>query len=165
MSPWIRKSLEIAQKVLRRARERAGLVSGFSDLEMHLWMLADETRAEAYEQAIRGAVRAGDVVVDVGAGTGLLSLMACRAGASRVYAIEEARIVDLAVTIARENGFADRIVFLRGNSLKIEVPEKADVVVSETIGSFVFSENILAILDDARRRFMSGRSLTQSRRS
>lgn len=154
MHPWSIKVLKVAQKSLRRLKERAGLVSGFSDIEMHLWMLSDETRAAAFDRAIRQAVRKGDVVADVGAGTGLLSLMACRAGASRVYAIEEARVIDLAATLARENGCADRIVFLHGNSRRIDLPERADVVLSETIGTFVFSEEILSTLEDARLRFL-----------
>ena len=132
----------------------AGLVSGFSDIEMHLWMLRDDARAEAYEQALIRAIRPGDVVVDVGAGTGLLSMMACRAGAARVYALEETGIIDLARTIVRQNGYADRIVLMRGNSARIGLPERADVVVSETIGSMVFSEGILETLHDARERFL-----------
>ncbi len=154
MTPWSRKILEVAQKSLRRLKERLGLVSGFSDIEMHLWMLSDEARSAAFERAIEQAVHEGDVVADVGAGTGLLSMMACRAGAARVYAIEEAPIIDLAMTLARENGCAERIVFRRGNSRRIHLPERADVVLSETIGTFVFSEDILSTLVDARERFL-----------
>src|SRR5262245_18149455 len=110
---------------------------------MHLWMLRDEMRVEAYEQALIKAVKAGDVVADVGAGTGLLSMIACRAGAARVYAIEETWIIDLARTLIEANGYADRIILMRGNSARINLPSRVDVVVSETIGSFVFSEEIL----------------------
>jgi len=146
--------LESARKILRRAREKAGLVSGFSDIEMHLWMLSDAARGDAFDRALRRAITPGSVVCDVGAGTGLLSMMACRAGASKVYAIEETRVIDLAMALARENGYSERIVFLRGNSRAIELPERADVVVSETIGSFVFSEEIVSTLADARSRFL-----------
>jgi protein arginine N-methyltransferase 1 len=149
-----RSALAAALRLVRRLKEKAGLVTGFSDMEMHLWMLADDVRAEAFERAISRAVRPGDIVVDLGAGTGLLSLMACRAGAARVYAIEETPILDLAVSLARANGFADRIVPMRGDSRKISLPERADLVVSETIGAFVFSEDIVALLADARERFL-----------
>ena len=147
-------TVTLARKIFRRLREKAGLVSGFSDIEMHLWMLRDDARAEAFERALTKAIRPGDVVVDVGAGTCLLSMMACRAGAARVYAIEETGIIDLARTLVQQNGYGDRIVLLRGNSGRIRLPESADVVVSETIGSFVFSEAILETMEDARRRFL-----------
>ncbi|MBI3447376.1 MAG: 50S ribosomal protein L11 methyltransferase [Acidobacteria bacterium] len=130
------------------------LVPGFSDMEMHLWMLADDVRAEAFERAIARTVKPGDVVVDLGAGTGLLSLMACRAGAARVYAIERSPILDVARSIAKANGFEDRVVFMRGDSTALSLPERADVVVSETIGAFVFSEEILWSLVDARTRLL-----------
>ncbi len=159
MNPLLRSTLEIAQKTVRRLKEKAGLVSGFSDIEMHLWMLADETRGAAFERAIGSAIRGGEVVADVGAGTGLLSMMACRAGASRVYAVEEAPVIELAKALVRENGYEDRVVFLRGNSRKIDLPERADLVVSETIGTFVFSEDILPTLVDARERFLKSRGV------
>jgi protein arginine N-methyltransferase 1 len=154
MNPLLRRSLELAQKLVRRAKEKAGMVSGFSHLETHLWMLADRARTKALERAIGAAVRTGSIVVDVGAGTGLLSMLACRAGAAKVYAIEETEIIGLAKEIIRNNGYDDRVTFLQGNSKKIDLPERADVVVSETIGAFAFSEEILSTLVDARRRFL-----------
>lgn len=154
MNALLRSGLARAQKVYRRLKEKTGLASGFSDMEMHLWMLADGVRAEAFERAISRTVRPGDVVVDLGAGTGLLSLMACRAGASKVYAIEESPIPGLVESIAGANACSDRIVLVRGNSRKIALPERADVVVSETIGAFAFSEDILPSLVDARERLL-----------
>jgi len=154
MSPLLEDGLTALRRAARSLRRGLGHREPFSDLEMHLWMLADETRASAYEKAIGLAVREGDVVADVGAGTGLLSMMACRAGASRVYAIEETSVAVLARRIIDDNGMSDRIVLLEGNSRTLSLPEPADVVVSETIGSFVFSEGILGTLHDARSRFL-----------
>jgi protein arginine N-methyltransferase 1 len=154
MSPILEDGLAALRRAARSLRRGLGHREPFSDLEMHLWMLADGTRAEAYAKSIDLVVREGDVVVDVGAGTGLLSMMACRAGAARVYAIEETSVAALARLIIEDNGMSDRIVLLEGRSTSLSLPEPADVVVSETIGSFVFSEGILGTLHDARSRFL-----------
>lgn len=154
MNRLVAGSLAIARRVVRRLEGRAGSLAAFSDLERHLWMLADSVRNDAFEKAIARAVKPGMIVADVGTGTGLLAMMACRAGAARVYAIEEAAVITLAEKIVRANGLADRIVLIRGSSLRATLPEKVDVVLSETIGSFVFSEEILSTLVDARERFL-----------
>ncbi|MEK7866204.1 MAG: 50S ribosomal protein L11 methyltransferase [Planctomycetota bacterium] len=99
----------------------------------HLFLLQDEYRCRTYERAIRGTVRRGDVVVDVGAGTGILSLMAARAGAAKVYAIERDPIALLARDIVRANGLADRIQVIRADAADVRLPRKADVLVTETV--------------------------------
>ena len=154
MNRLVAGSLAIARSLARRLEGRAGSLAAFSDLERHLWMLADSVRNDAFAKAIGRAVKPGMIVADVGTGTGLLAMMACRAGAARVYAIEEAAVITLAEKIIRANGFAGRIVLIRGSSLKTELPERVDAVISETIGSFVFSEEILPTLVDARERFL-----------
>jgi protein arginine N-methyltransferase 1 len=80
--------------------------------------------------------------------------MACRAGAARVYAVEETSILDLARSLAAANGYGDRCIPVRAHSRRARLPERADVVLSETIGAFVFSEDILSSLADARERFL-----------
>jgi len=57
-------------------------------LLMHQMMLADRPRMTAYDRALAQAVEPGSVVVDVGAGTLALSMLALRHGAEHVYAIE-----------------------------------------------------------------------------
>ena len=95
--------------------------------------------------------------MDVGTGTGILAILCARAGARRVYAIECRPVVELAKQIAKENGFGDRIRFLRGDSRRISLPEKVDVVVSEIIGHTVLEENMLDTILDAKRRFLKQR--------
>jgi protein arginine N-methyltransferase 1 len=124
-------------------------------LAAHAIMLADGVRGTAYRDAIRAVVRPGDVVVDLGSGTGLLALFACQAGARRVYAIErDPSLVELAGAVARENGCADAITFVGGTSAAVEVSEPADVIVTETLGHFALEEQIVHALADARARWL-----------
>lgn len=84
----------------------------------HEKMLMDKIRCDAYKDAIQRTVKPGDVVVDLGAGTGLLSFFAVQAGARHVYAIEESGIADVAAELIEANGFRDRITLIRENSKK-----------------------------------------------
>ncbi len=123
-------------------------------LDYHLSMLHDVARMDAFRRAIDATVQPGDVVVDIGCGSGVLSFMACEAGAAKVYAIEGGPIIEVARELAVDNGFADRIEFLAGWSLEVGLPERADVLISETIGNAGFDEGIVAWTFDARRRLL-----------
>jgi type I protein arginine methyltransferase len=76
-------------------------------------MIADRVRMNSYHEALRRRVRPGDVVVDLGAGTGIFALLACRFGARRVYAIEPTDAILVAREIAAANGHAERIEFIQ----------------------------------------------------
>jgi protein arginine N-methyltransferase 1 len=117
-------------------------------------MLLDTARMDSYRRAIEASVRPGDVVVDIGCGTGVLSFMACEAGASRVYAIEGGPVIAAALELAIDNGFADRIEFLGGWSVDLGLPEPADVLITETIGNAGLDEGIIAWTCDARQRLL-----------
>jgi len=117
-------------------------------------MMADEVRLEAYRRAIDAVVREGDVVVDLGAGLGLLGFLALKAGAAKVYAIEKGDALGLARRVAADNGLSERVVFVDAHSLDAELPEPADVLLSETLGSFGFEENTLGFSIDARDRLL-----------
>lgn len=123
-------------------------------VDEHRQYLSDGPRLAAFREAIERVVKPGDVVVDLGAGTGILGLLACRAGAARVYAIDDGAMVQLAREICRANGFADRVVFVKGFSERVTLPERADVVVADQIGRFGFEAGILEYFADARERFL-----------
>ena len=130
-------------------------MSGFRNiLEYHRSMMMDEVRTESFRRAIFEKVRPGDVVVDIGTGTGILALFACQAGASKVYAIEEGDIIHLARKICSDNGFADQVVFLNKRSTEVDLPVQADVLITETIGNFGIDEGILSWVIDARKRLL-----------
>lgn len=117
-------------------------------------MMSDPVRMTAYEQAIARVVESGDLVVDLGAGLGILSLLAARAGAAKVYAIEKGDAAELARAVVRRAGLAERIEILEANSLDVELPVRADVLISETLGSFGLDENTLEFTIDARERLL-----------
>lgn len=126
--------------------------SSFATASSHLAMLADHARTVAYREAL--ATHAPNrVVVDIGCGSGVLSCFAARAGASQVYAIEETEIIEVAREIARRNGLADRISFIRGNSAGVDLPVRADVICAELLSDEPLAERIVATLSDAVRRF------------
>jgi protein arginine N-methyltransferase 1 len=117
-------------------------------------MIADSARFRAYADAIERAVRPGDVVVDLGCGPGIFALLACRAGAKRVYAIDTGEVIQFARQLAVANGFADRIEFLQGDSRQIELAERANVIVSDVRGALPLFAEALPSIEDARERFL-----------
>lgn len=123
-------------------------------INYHLSMLVDNVRTGSYEQAISRTVKTGDVVVDLGCGSGILSFLACRAGAKHVYAIESEDVIEMAKLVAGKNGLQDRVTFFNDVSFNVTLPEPADVIVTETMGTFGFEEGLLGSLTDARDRFL-----------
>jgi precorrin-6B methylase 2 len=123
-------------------------------LDEHRQLLADRKRVDALSRAIAAIVTAGNVVLDVASGTGILGLLACRAGASRVYCIEQSSIIEVARDLARANGFVDRMHFIKAHSSWAEVPESVDVIVCDQIGHFGFEAGIVEMIADVRSRFL-----------
>ena len=126
----------------------------YAELEVHRTMICDRVRTEAFERAINAVVRPGDVVLDVGAGSGILSLFAAQAGATRVYAVERTTVAVLAQDLAEANGFGEVIEVIQGDLMDIDLPEKVDVIVSEWLGGFGIDEGMLVPVIVARDRWL-----------
>ena len=126
----------------------------YAELEVHRTMLCDRVRTEAFRRAIDAVVRPGDIVLDVGAGTGILSVFAARAGAARVYAVERTTVAVLANELAAANGVADIVRAIQGDVMDVELPERVDVIVSEWLGGFGIDEGMLAPVIGARDRWL-----------
>jgi protein arginine N-methyltransferase 1 len=118
-------------------------------------MASDGVRMHAYATAIARTVKPGSVVVDIGAGTGIFSLLAARAGARRVHAVDLDPAIWVLPDLARENGVADRITIHHQSSLELSIPERADVIVSDLRGSIPLYEAHLESLRDARTRLLA----------
>ncbi|MEM9598672.1 MAG: 50S ribosomal protein L11 methyltransferase, partial [Acidobacteriota bacterium] len=144
--------------VLVRSDAALGDVQGardpYDDPAVHLAMLQDGVRTGAFLTAVEGIVRPGDVVLEVGTGTGILAVAAAKAGARRVYAVEASGVAEVARGVFEANGVADRITLLRDRSTAVELPERADVLITETLGDDPLGEGIVDIVRDARRRLL-----------
>ncbi len=126
----------------------------FDAAPVHIRMLNDRARTASFQQAIRETVTPDDVVVDVGTGTGVLAVTAALAGARHVYAIEGSRLGRLAQRNFDANGLSDRITLIEGRSTHLDLPERADVLVSEIIGNDPLDESILETTADAVTRLL-----------
>ena len=131
------------------------LTPGWADPVEHARMLNDERRTGDYLAAIVAAVRPGDVVLDIGTGSGVLAVAAARAGARHVYAVEASDIADVAERVFEVNGVQDRVTLIRGWSRRIDLPERADLLVTEIIGNEPLEEEILETTLDARHRLLT----------
>jgi len=124
-------------------------------IEDYRVMMADPVRMHAYHAAIRRHCP-GRVVCEIGVGLAPLTLMALRAGASRVYGIEAVpAVLQTATQIVRAAGYGeDRFVPLQGMSYDVTLPERAGVVISETLDSTGVGENTVAAMSDAAARLL-----------
>jgi protein arginine N-methyltransferase 1 len=129
--------------------------AGWSAPMVHISMLDDRVRTETFIRAIEATVQPGDVVIDIGTGTGVMATAAARAGARHVYAIEATEMGSTAKAVFAANGFADRITLVPGWSSQVELPERANVLVAEIIGSDPLAEGVLEAFADARKRFLT----------
>ncbi len=136
---------------LRRAHEKR-----FDSAPVHAKMLDDEKRTASFQSAVRRLVEPGDVVLDIGTGTGVLAVTAARAGARRVYAVEATPMSTAARRLAETNGVGDRVTVIEAHSFDVDLPERADVLVSEIIGDDPLGEQILPTFEDARARLLTG---------
>jgi SAM-dependent methyltransferase len=114
----------------------------FAKTEVPSLCLRDRPRTESFRDAIRSRVKRGDVVLELGSGSGILSLFAAQAGAAKVFAIEADRYqVEQLRLNAKANGFEDVIIPIHGDARTISIPEKPDVLIAEMIDTWLLDEH------------------------
>lgn len=119
----------------------------------HKWMLQDEVRMEALRAMVKALVKPGDVVVDLGTGTGILAVLARRAGAKHVYGIDASPIVRMARAMVEANDI-DGVEFIESDMALVALPGKVDVVFSECLGNLAFSDAMFGKVGDFARRWL-----------
>src|ERR1044071_4943108 len=124
-------------------------------LDVHHLLLSDEIRNQKFFEALKSSVTSDSVVLDIGSGSGVWAITAAMLGARRAVAIERDEILPgLIKRLAHDNGVADRVEVVSGDSRQVQLNREFDVVVSETIGNVIFEEQIVPIMADARERFL-----------
>jgi protein arginine N-methyltransferase 6 len=134
----------------------AAYFQAYSHIGVHEEMIKDRTRTDAYRDAIfmhADAIR-DKVVVDVGCGTGILSIFCAYAGARKVYAVDASNIAVQAQQVVKTNGFSDVITVLVGRVEEVEIDEEVDVIVSEWMGYMLLYESMLSSVICARDRWL-----------
>lgn len=158
------RALEIAEQVfaMTGGEGEAGVTASeiLSDgvYSWHFLIPRDRARNNAYEAALLRAIRPGCKVLEIGTGSGLLAMMAARAGAEVVTCEADPAIASAARDVIAANGYADRVRVLGMHSTAID-PERdmgglADILVSEIVSNDMLSEGVLAAHEDAVTRLI-----------
>lgn len=108
-------------------------------------MMQDFVRTSTYQKAIHGNFNDfnGKVVLDVGAGSGILSFFAAQSGAAKVYAVEASNMAQYAQQLVTANNLSERITVIAGKIEEIDLPEKVDIIISEPMGYMLYNERML----------------------
>lgn len=128
-------------------------------------MMQDFVRTSTYQKAIHGNINDfyGKIVLDVGAGSGILSFFAAQAGATKVYAVEASNMAQYAQQLVAANNLSDRITVIAGKIEEIELPEKVDIIVSEPMGYMLYNERMLETYLHAKKWLKSNGKMFPSR--
>ncbi|CAH1393656.1 unnamed protein product [Nezara viridula] len=120
--------------------------SAYEDLNIHKLMLTDTVRVKSYKDAILSnkELFKDSIVLDVGAGCGILSIFAAQAGAKRVYAVEAAgSLTPMIKKVVEDNNYTKVVQVIVGEMESVIIPEKVDIIISEWMGFFLLHEGML----------------------
>lgn len=130
----------------------------YADPHQQIMMIHDATRTARFAEALRATVNPSSVVLDVGSGSGILALIAARAGARHVYAVERTQMAEMISLLAHDNGVADRITVLRKEAAELDggdFEEAPNLVVAELLGNTAAGESMHSIFAHVRQLFPS----------
>ena len=131
--------------------------NSYSTFYIHEEMIKDKIRTGSYKKAIENnkTIFKDKIVLDIGSGTGILSIFAAKAGAKHVYGIEYADIADYAKEIIKQNNLSDKITIIQSKVEEAILPvDKVDIIISEWMGYFLLYESMLDTLLFARDKWL-----------
>ena len=132
------------------------MLGQFIPIHYHYQMLDQEARIGNFERAIDYVVKPGMKVVELGAGTGVLSFFAARAGAAKVYSVERLpHVARAAQRFLVANGVADRVEIVNGDATDYLPPEPVDVVICEMLHTAMLREKQLAVIASFKKRYLA----------
>ncbi|XP_071771485.1 protein arginine N-methyltransferase 3 [Centroberyx gerrardi] len=141
-----------------REDEDEAYFSSYGHYGIHEEMLKDKVRTESYRDFMYSnpEVFKDKVVLDVGCGTGILSMFAARAGAKQVIGVDQSEIIYQAMDIVRSNQLEDKITLMKGRIEDISLPvDKVDIIISEWMGYFLLFESMLDSVLHARDLYLA----------
>uniref|UniRef100_A0A671VKP7 Protein arginine N-methyltransferase 3 n=1 Tax=Sparus aurata TaxID=8175 RepID=A0A671VKP7_SPAAU len=141
-----------------REDEDEAYFSSYGHYGIHEEMLKDKVRTESYRDFMyrNPEVFRDKVVLDVGCGTGILSMFAARSGAKKVIAVDQSEIIYQAMDIVRSNQLEDKITLIKGRIEDINLPvENVDIIISEWMGYFLLFESMLDSVLHARDLYLA----------
>ncbi|KRY12837.1 Protein arginine N-methyltransferase 6 [Trichinella patagoniensis] len=154
-------NLAMTSKATRKRRRTCtdddeSYFESYSDPQCHLHMILDTRRTKAYQEALQrnSSFISGKVVLDVGAGTGILSVFACQAGAKLVHAVEASDIVKHMRRIISDNNMVDKVQVHNVPVEKLQLQGSVDCIVSEWMGYGLMTEWMLPSVIAARNRWL-----------
>ncbi|MCF7844930.1 MAG: methyltransferase domain-containing protein [Kiritimatiellales bacterium] len=115
------------------------------------YCLVDKKRTNAYKRAITNAVNKGDIVADLGSGTGIFAHFALMAGAKKVYAVEADKNLFNTLKKSLKNRYGDRVEVINGDASKVKFPEKLDVVICEMIATGLIDEYQVPVMNNINK--------------
>jgi SAM-dependent methyltransferase len=137
------------------------LPSDFSDPWEHIRLLSDRARNDALVRMLQRRAP-GARVLEVGCGTGLLSCVAAKLGASHVFAVEQTKLAEQAKQLVVANDLQDRVTVIHGSIEDLE-PQPADLVFSELLNADPFYEGVMPAMEAAARWLAPGGTLSPRR--